>query len=209
MNISMRVGSRKLRYFLLAVLASVAVLLPLVVAPASAHAAATTTTRIANFAAGPATVVKGKSITYSGLVQRPSGKAWVKTGAVTVRVYFDADGSAPKKLVRTLKTNSSGSFKATAVATVTGKWSVALPAQANYKASSTSVRVVKVVPATKPTSAKPASKWNCPSWAPIKGNAPSKIYHLKNQRFYAKTTPEICFTTEAAAKKAGYRKSKV
>ncbi|MDD0859265.1 hypothetical protein NHF46_19135 [Arthrobacter alpinus] len=48
-----------------------------------------------------------------------------------------------------------------------------------------------------------------PGVGPIKGNAPSKIYHLKNQRFYTKTTPEICFTTEAAAKQAGYRKSKV
>ncbi|MDD0859266.1 hypothetical protein NHF46_19140 [Arthrobacter alpinus] len=96
MNVSMRLGSRKLRYFLLAVLAAVAVLLPLLVAPTSAHAAATTSTRIANFAAGPATVVQGKSITYSGLVQRPSGKTWVNTGAVTVQVYFDADGSAPR-----------------------------------------------------------------------------------------------------------------
>ncbi|MFC8302977.1 hypothetical protein ACFUCV_04740 [Specibacter sp. NPDC057265] len=209
MNVSMRLGSRKLRYFLLAVVASLAVVLPMVVAPTSAHAAATTSTRIANFAAGPATVVKGKNISYSGLVQRLSGKAWANAGAVTVNVYFDADGSAPKKLVRTLRTTSAGKFNATAVAAVSGKWSVTLPAQGSYKASSTAVKAIKVVPAPSPTSAKPASKWNCPSWAPIKGNAPSKIYHLKNQRFYAKTTPEICFSTEAAAKQAGYRKSKV
>ncbi len=29
------------------------------------------------------------------------------------------------------------------------------------------------------------------------------------QRYYSRTKPEMCFATEAAAVKAGYRKSKV
>ncbi len=181
-------------------------MLPLLVAPSPAQAATKVSTRIASFAAGPATVVKGRSITYSGQVQRASGKSWLKTGTVAVKVYFDPDGSAPKKLVRTLKTNSTGAFKASSLSTVTGKWSVQLAAQGTYKGSVTAVKTVKVT-APKPSVAKPADKWNCPSWAPIKGNAPSKIYHMPRQAYYSRTTPEQCFATESAAAKAGYRRS--
>lgn len=60
-----------------------------------------------------------------------------------------------------------------------------------------------------PSSSAPDSKWTCPSWAPIKGNASSFIYHMPGQRFYDKTAPEECFRTESAAVNAGYRKSKV
>ena len=55
----------------------------------------------------------------------------------------------------------------------------------------------------------PASKWNCPAGAPIKGNRPSMIYHMPGQEFYTRTTPEQCFATRAAAEHAGYRASKV
>ncbi|WP_437124365.1 sunset domain-containing protein [Arthrobacter horti] len=48
---------------------------------------------------------------------------------------------------------------------------------------------------------RPDVTWNCPSWASIKGNAPSRIYHLPGQRYYSRTTPEICFATEAAAQR--------
>ncbi|MFD1827583.1 hypothetical protein [Mumia zhuanghuii] len=61
----------------------------------------------------------------------------------------------------------------------------------------------------RPNRTDPISEWNCPSWAPIKGNASSMIYHLPDQAFYDRTKPEDCFRTEAAAKAAGYRKSKV
>lgn len=55
----------------------------------------------------------------------------------------------------------------------------------------------------------PASKWNCPAGAPIKGNRPSMIYHMPGQRYYKATTPEQCFATRAAAVHAGYRAAKV
>lgn len=58
----------------------------------------------------------------------------------------------------------------------------------------------------------PAPNSTCPAWAPIKGNQNSRgewIYHLPSGRDYAKTVPEECFRTEAAAKAAGYRPSKV
>jgi hypothetical protein len=60
-----------------------------------------------------------------------------------------------------------------------------------------------------PSRAEPVSSWNCPSWAPIKGNADSGIYHMPGQRFYKATKPEDCFRTEAAARSADYRKAKV
>ncbi len=194
-------------------------MLPLLVSPVSAHAATPATTRIANFTAGPASVVKGRNITYSGQVQRASGPTWLKTGAVTIKVYFDPDGAAPKKLVKTLKTSSTGYFKSATPGTLTGRWSVQMAGQGSYKGSATAAKAVKVTvskpvpkplstPVPRPTAAKPVSKWNCPSWAPIKGNAPSKIYHLRGQAFYDRTTPEQCFATEAAAVKAGFRKSK-
>ena len=49
--------------------------------------------------------------------------------------------------------------------------------------------------------------WNCPAWAPIKGNASSMIYHVRGGQFYDRTNPEECFATEAAARNAGYRKA--
>ena len=58
----------------------------------------------------------------------------------------------------------------------------------------------------------PATVSTCPSWAPIKGNRNSRgewIYHLPSGRDYAKTDPEDCFRTEAAARAAGYRASRV
>ena len=58
------------------------------------------------------------------------------------------------------------------------------------------------------SSAKPVGH-SCPKSAPIKGNRPSHIYHMPGQRFYKITGPEICFSSESAARKAGYRKSKV
>lgn len=209
LNVSMRHGSRSLRQVLAAMVVAAVVLLPMLLAPSSAQAAAAVSTRIASFAVAPASVVKGRSITYSGQAQKASGKFWVRTGPITVKVYFDPVGSAPKKLVRTMKTNATGAFKASSVSTVTGTWSVQLPAQGSYKASATAAKTVKVTAAPKPTAAKPADKWNCPSWAPIKGNAPSKIYHMRGQRYYDLTTPEVCFATESAAVKAGYRKSKL
>ncbi|MFC8599670.1 MULTISPECIES: sunset domain-containing protein [unclassified Isoptericola] len=66
----------------------------------------------------------------------------------------------------------------------------------------------------KPSRTTPVSEYNCPSWAPIKGNQTTShstdwIYHVPGGRYYKVTKPEECFTTEAAARNAGYRKSKL
>jgi hypothetical protein len=54
------------------------------------------------------------------------------------------------------------------------------------------------------------SGWDCPSWAPIKGNRGSYdwIYHVPGGRYYEATNPEECFTTASAARDAGYRASR-
>jgi hypothetical protein len=51
--------------------------------------------------------------------------------------------------------------------------------------------------------------WDCPSWAPIKGNESSMIYHMPWGAFYTRTNPEECFATENDAVAAGYRRSKL
>ena len=213
MNSNLRSPRYALRRRLMVGVAALALTLPFVSIPAAAQAAVSAG-RVASFSAGPATVVKGKTITVAAQAERSAGKVWAKTSTVTATVYFDADGAVPNKALRTLKSNSTGYLKTTFTAAASGKWSIRWSTQGYLAAASSVQKYVKVVPAPKPvaakaTSAKPASKWNCPSWAPIKGNAPSKIYHMKGQRFFTRTTPEICFSTESAAKKAGYRKSKV
>ncbi|GAB6936591.1 hypothetical protein ACQP60_16890 [Isoptericola variabilis] len=65
----------------------------------------------------------------------------------------------------------------------------------------------------KPSRTTPVSAYHCPSWAPIKGNRTTAkkgdwIYHVPGGRYYKATKPEECFTTTAAARKAGYRASK-
>ncbi len=47
----------------------------------------------------------------------------------------------------------------------------------------------------------------CPVDHPIKGNLPSRIFHLPEHSTYERTDPEICFATESAAMMAGFRKS--
>lgn len=59
----------------------------------------------------------------------------------------------------------------------------------------------------RPSRTSPVSKWDCPRWAPIKGNQ-SGIYHVPGGTYYTRTAPEECFTTESAARNAGYRASR-
>ena len=55
----------------------------------------------------------------------------------------------------------------------------------------------------------PISTYRCPAWAPIKGNESSMIYHMPGQAYYAVTSPEYCFKTQAAARWYGFRPAKV
>lgn len=53
----------------------------------------------------------------------------------------------------------------------------------------------------------PASSYDCPAKALIKGNESSMIYHPPDSPSYAQTTPEQCFASEAGARAAGFRKA--
>jgi NAD(P) transhydrogenase subunit alpha len=48
----------------------------------------------------------------------------------------------------------------------------------------------------------------CPQNFPIKGNAPTRIYHEPGNASYDRTIPEYCFDSSAAAEAAGYRASR-
>jgi hypothetical protein len=53
----------------------------------------------------------------------------------------------------------------------------------------------------------PLAGGECPSEAPIKGNASSRIYHMPSGAYYGRTKAEQCFATEQDAQNAGYRKA--
>jgi len=89
--------------------------------------------------------------------------------------------------------------------TVTGKRSTYVTA------SRTSAATAAVKAAPRPSRTTPVNEWDCPSWAPIKGNRSSSgdwIYHVPGGRWYDRTKPEECFSSRAAAQAAGYRPSK-
>ena len=45
----------------------------------------------------------------------------------------------------------------------------------------------------------------CPTDFPIKGNADSLVYHTSASPYYIRTRAEICFESEEAAVRHGYR----
>jgi NAD(P) transhydrogenase subunit alpha len=49
---------------------------------------------------------------------------------------------------------------------------------------------------------------HCPTGYPIKGNAPTGIYHEPGSASYEQTIPEFCFDSTTAAEAAGYRASR-
>ena len=49
---------------------------------------------------------------------------------------------------------------------------------------------------------------DCPPGFPVKGNLPSRVFHSPGQPDYDRTTPEVCFTNEAAARDAGFRQAR-
>jgi len=50
---------------------------------------------------------------------------------------------------------------------------------------------------------------DCPPGFPVKGNLPSRVFHSPGQQDYDRTTPEVCFASEAAARDAGFRHSRM
>lgn len=159
----------------------------------------TTTSRTSSATAKIATVAKpkitGSAKVATTLTVKPG--AWTKGTTFTYQWY--AGGKAVKGATKkTLKLSTSHVGKKITVK-VTGK----------AKGYGTVSRTSSASTATSyPTRTAPSSASSCPSWAPIKGNGQSMIYHLPHNQSYKVTLPEDCFRTEAAAKKAGYRAAK-
>ena len=119
---------------------------------------------------------------------------WSKGTAFSYQWYANGKAiSGAKK--STLKLTSGLKGKRISVA-VTGK----AAGFTTVKKTSASTKAVAY-----PSRTRPSGLWTCPSWAPIKGNADSMIYHTPSSRWYSRTIPEECFRTAAAAEKAGYR----
>ncbi len=60
-----------------------------------------------------------------------------------------------------------------------------------------------------PVDAVRATGRDCPPGFPVKGNLPSRVFHTPGQQDYDRTSPEICFASEAAARDAGFRHSRL
>jgi hypothetical protein len=179
------------------------------------------------------TAQKGKRITVKVTGKRSGYATVAKTSAATLRV---ATVSTPtisgSRLVTYTLTARPGTW--TTGTAFTYQWyangvalSGATYSTLSLKASQVGKRITVRVTGTKsgyprvsrtsaatgaiayPVWTYPVSSWSCPSWAPIKGNANSMIYHMPSGRYYSVTKPEECFRTESAAVNAGYRKSKL
>ncbi|MDF1488878.1 sunset domain-containing protein [Tessaracoccus caeni] len=143
----------------------------------------------------------GKKLTAKPGTWKPSGVTfsyqWLRNGAkikgATKSTYTLTNSDKGKKISVKVTGKKSGYTSVT---------------KTSAKTSSVKAKAASK-PASKPSSTAPTSRGTCPSSAPIKGNASSMIYHMKGQRFYDRTNPEECFSSESAAKKAGYRKAKV
>lgn len=153
-------------------------------------------------------------------------------GKVTVRPVVKKTGNAQvvtKTLTVKTRAKKPRTVARNAASVRLAKGSYTVTSRATYKTftlRTTSGRTTKVWSRTqvktrtqtlvvkekaRPSRTSPVSTWNCPAWAPVKGNISSrgeKIYHLPGGRWYKRTAPEECFTSAAAARKAGYRASK-
>jgi hypothetical protein len=64
-----------------------------------------------------------------------------------------------------------------------------------------------------PLGAPPETSWNCPATHPIKGNRTAGsgepcVYHLPGGRFYSRTKPERCYTTQTEAMRDDCRRAR-
>lgn len=153
------------------------------------------TAAVKGILSAPVPRITGSAIVGSRLTAVPS--TWTSGTRLSYQWYMN--GRAISRATGSSLVVTPAMVKARITVRVTGTKS------GYISAARTSARTAAVVYPGRTT---PISTWNCPAWAPIKGNAQSMIYHVRGGASYAKTKPEACFSTESAAVKAGYRKSK-
>ncbi|MCW3492251.1 carboxypeptidase regulatory-like domain-containing protein [Microbacterium sp. SSM24] len=149
-------------------------------------------------AVAPAPSVGGTVMVGSTLTARTG--TW--TPATTFTYQWSANGSAIAGATRSTFTPS----RAYAGKRITVK---VVGSNSGYQRISRDSAATAAVRSGK---AAPATRDNCPSGYPIKGNQTTRhttdwIYHVPGGRYYAITDPEECFASEAAAVAWGYRKS--
>ncbi|MFE7407765.1 hypothetical protein [Isoptericola sp. NPDC057559] len=184
---------------------------PLAVVPATLgapSAAAATTTQVTIKKIGTKTAPYKKKTTVRPNVTA-KGHVAVKSKTLTVKKAGTTVAKNKKSVALkagTYKVTTKVTYKTYRLTSAKAKvWS------ATKAKSKTQTLVVKQ--GKKPSRTTPVSAYNCPSWAPIKGNQTTAkkgdwIYHVPGGRYYKQTKPEECFTTTSAARKAGYRPSK-
>ena len=152
------------------------------------------TAAVKGILSAPVPSIAGSTLVGSRLTARPG--TW--TAGTTLKYQWYANGKAISRATGSSLVLTAGVVKTRITVKVTGSKSGYITAAR----TSGKTGVVSYPSSTKP------SGWNCPAWAPIKGNASSMIYHVKSGQYYSRTKPEVCFSSEGAAVKAGYRKSK-
>lgn len=161
---------------------------------------------------GYATVTKSSSSTaYVQIAPTPTisgtprvtntltAKRGTWSSGTTFTYQWYANGAAISGATKSTLTLSASRAGKTITVKVTGK-------KSGYPTVSRTSKATAAV--TYPSRTAPVDSWNCPSWAPIKGNANSGIYHVPGGGSYTRTKPEECFRTESAAVAAGYRKAR-
>lgn len=173
---------------------------PATMAAPTASAATSTTVTITKI--GTKTAPYGKKVTVRPRVTA-KGQVSVKSRTLTVArhgTYVAKDKAKVALKAGTYSVTTKVTYKTYRLSSAKKKiWS-------GTKTKTLSQKLV-VKQGKKPSRTSPVSKYDCPSWAPVKGNQ-SGIYHVPGGRYYEVTTPEECFTTASAARQAGYRASK-
>jgi hypothetical protein len=200
-----RAGRLTALFAAIALLAAPLAAVPAVVAAPSAAAATTTSLTITTIPTKTAPYKKKVTVTPS---VKATGKVTVKSKTLTVKKSGKTVATNKKSVALapgTYKVTTKVTYKTYTVKKSTKVWS-------SLKVKSKTQTLV-VKQGKKPSRTSPASAYNCPSWAPVKGNQTTShtsdwIYHVPGGRYYKVTKPEECFTTASAARKAGYRASK-
>lgn len=173
---------------------------PATMAAPTASAATSTTVTITKI--GTKTAPYGKKVTVRPRVTA-KGQVSVKSRTLTVArhgTYVAKDKAKVALKAGTYSVTTKVTYKTYRLSSAKKKiWS-------GTKTKTLSQKLV-VKQGKKPSRTSPVNKYDCPSWAPVKGNQ-SGIYHVPGGRYYEVTTPEECFTTASAARQAGYRASK-
>lgn len=139
--------------------------------------------------------------TYQTLTLTANAGTWSSGTSFSYQWY--ADGRALTNATKSTLTLSNGHIGKRITVKVTGR-----------KSGYTTISKISAATAVvKSGTSRPASKDNCPSAYPVKGNQTTRhttdwIYHVPGGRYYAVTDPEQCFVTPRAAELAGYRASR-